>query len=94
MRYSIYFAWFVAVLSICVLTTLASLQGFTSVERAAESTIVMAAQIPLDQDSTGAMQRPQAHLPRCQTEAATKRSGLIATRDRFRASPRTSIRRP
>ena len=43
MRYSIYFAWFVAVLSICVLTTLASLQGFTSVERAAESTIAMAA---------------------------------------------------
>ena len=33
--------------------------------------------VPLDQDSTGAMQRPQTHLPHCQTEATTKRSGLI-----------------
>ncbi|HVG01840.1 MAG TPA: hypothetical protein VM842_03075 [Nitrospira sp.] len=41
MRYSIYFAWFVAVLSICVLTTLASLPGLTAVERAAESTLVV-----------------------------------------------------
>ena len=36
MRYSLYFAWFVAVVSICVFTTLASLPGFTTVERPAE----------------------------------------------------------
>ena len=41
MRYSFYFAWVVAVLSICVLTTLASLPGFTNVERTAESAIVL-----------------------------------------------------
>lgn len=43
MRYSIYFAWFVAVLSICVLTTLASLPGFTKEERSSESKIVVGA---------------------------------------------------
>jgi hypothetical protein len=43
MRYSIYFAWFVAVLSICVLTTLASLPGFMNEERPSESKIVVGA---------------------------------------------------
>ena len=43
MRYSIYFAWFVAVLSICVLTTLASLPGFMHEERPSESKIVVGA---------------------------------------------------
>lgn len=41
MRYSIYFAWFVAVFTICVLTTLASLPGFTNPERAVDSKIVV-----------------------------------------------------
>ncbi|MEP7153846.1 MAG: hypothetical protein ABI856_19240 [Nitrospira sp.] len=43
MRYSIYFAWFVAVLSICVLTTLASFPGSVSGERTSESKIVVGA---------------------------------------------------
>jgi hypothetical protein len=43
MRYSMYFAWFVAVLSICVLTTLASLPGFMNEERSSESKIVVGA---------------------------------------------------
>lgn len=43
MRYSIYFAWFVAVLSICILTTLASLPGFVNGERSSESKIVVGA---------------------------------------------------
>lgn len=43
MRYSICFAWFMAVLSICVLTTLASLPGFVSEERSSESKIVVGA---------------------------------------------------
>ena len=46
MRYSIYFAWFVAVLSICVLTTLASLPGFMNGERSSESKIVVGAYGP------------------------------------------------
>ena len=43
MRYSIYFAWFVTVLSICVLTTIASLPRFRSDERPSESKIVVGA---------------------------------------------------
>lgn len=43
MRYSLYFAWFVAVVSICVFTTLASLPGFTTVERPAEPALAMVA---------------------------------------------------
>jgi hypothetical protein len=41
MRYSIYIVWFLTVLSICVLTTLASLPGFMNGERSSESKIVM-----------------------------------------------------
>jgi hypothetical protein len=43
MRYSIYLAWFVAVLSICILTTLASFPGFVDGERSSESKIVVGA---------------------------------------------------
>ncbi len=43
MRYSIYFAWFAAVLSICILTTLASVPGFVNEERPPESKIIVGA---------------------------------------------------
>ncbi len=43
MRYSIYFVWFAAVLSICILTTLASFPGSVNGERSSESKIVVGA---------------------------------------------------
>lgn len=43
MRYSLYLAWFVTVLTICILTTLASLPGFMNGGHAAESKIVVGA---------------------------------------------------
>ena len=43
MRYSIYLAWFVAVLSICILTTLASFPKFVDGERSSEAKIVIGA---------------------------------------------------
>ncbi|MCC2640371.1 MAG: exported protein of unknown function [Nitrospira sp.] len=44
MRYSFYFAWIVAVLSICILTTLASFPGLLNGERPHETNIVAGAE--------------------------------------------------
>lgn len=44
MRYSFYFAWLVAVLSICILTTLASFPELLSGERTHEANIMARAE--------------------------------------------------
>lgn len=67
MRYPIYFAWFLAVFSICVLTTLASLPGFVSGERSPEAKIVVGAygsrSIKIQRVRCNAL-KPSCHVPK------------------------------
>jgi hypothetical protein len=74
MRYSIYFAWFAAVFTICVLTTLASLPRFMHEERASESKIVVGAfgsrSIKIQRVRCTAL-KPSCHAPKQKLQQKT-----------------------
>ncbi len=74
MRYSIYFAWFLTVLSLGILTTLASLPGFTTGEPAPESKIVLGAygsrSIKVQRVRCHAL-KPACHTPKQKSQQKT-----------------------